>query len=155
VFSDGVALVRDKAETVEEQIGKLLSAQMNQAIKNRNLEGIINDSNKQLKANKKRQKKVSNLLNPKRQIYRIFLTLFSALLFVMLDKLVKDKDLGFYSHTLSMALLFSSFTMFIIGVLILRQVAWMTINTKHDVAIREREAKAKVNEENIITPIEN
>ena len=152
VNSDGIVIVREKANEEKRQLEEILRGQMNSG----NLfDGIIEESNKAIKKTNKNITRKSNLLNPKWQILRIFLSLFFALAFLMLHILVKDKDCFMYnsSRHLSIFLLIASFVCELGGILILRQVAWAVIETKEEVAKKNREKELQKEHKIINSPI--
>ena len=88
------------------------------------------------------------LLTPHRQIYRVFSSLFGALLFIMVDDLIKDHHFcSLYNHVLSIILISLSIICFIVGMLILRQVAWAVIRVKQMLAENKSAITLTPNEE--------
>jgi hypothetical protein len=150
VNSDGIVIVRDKANEEKKQLEEILREQMNSG---NAFDGIIEESNRSLTKTNKNITRKSNLLNPKRQILRIFLSLFLALVFLMFWMLLKDSLIFNYSKTLSIIFLLSSFAFEIIGILILRQVTWAVIETKEEVAQKTREKELQKEQKIINSPI--
>lgn len=133
IYSDGIAIARQNATERINTLGDLLKGQINEEGQSPDVSKIIESSNEKLRDAKKESKRKLNLLNPKRQIYRIFSPLTLALFFIMLDKLFKDENVGCSNNILSVTLLFLSATCFIIGIFILKQVAWVVIDTKEEI----------------------
>lgn len=137
VFSNGISILKRRAAEQEAQIANLLRAEMNET----NFDAkIIAKSNDALKKNTQTNNRKLKLLDPKRQIYRIFSTLFLALLCIGISMLFEDQNgipVNTYSHQIWVTLLCVSFVCFVLGLLILRQVAWAIINTKQIIADQE------------------
>ena len=146
VYSDGIVIVRENAAEELKTIKKILAAQIAESEQFNSQQ--IKDSTDALKKAEKQSRRRTNLLNPKRQIYRVFITLFTALLFVMFYMLSKDPFICPYNHYISVLLISVSFLCFMYGMYILRQIAWTSIETKEDIG---RKAKANVNQE-VISP---
>lgn len=128
IFSKGIAIIKAKGEIEQKQIRELIRD--NLTVGNVNSK-TISKSNKALKKAENRSDRRVRLLTPTRQIFRIFSSLFFSLLFVMIYKVVKDREtFKMYDHTTCVMLLISSLALFIVGILILRQVVWAAIRTK-------------------------
>ena len=132
VFSDGLALIEKRATIENNQIGELLKAQMGKMASFD--PAIVDKSNKALKKNETDNARRIELLTPERQIIRIFGTLFFALLCLMCSFLVKNVNLELSKNWYYIGLLILSFLSFIIGLFVLKQVAWAVIETKKLVA---------------------
>lgn len=78
--------------------------------------------------------------------------LFLALLLVMLRELNKSSFWFDYNHHACATLLTISFIIFIGALLILRQVAWVVIETKSEIAKKQREQDNQSTKE-AVTPI--
>lgn len=137
VFSNGIAILKRRAAEEKNQIANLLRTQMNgedfDAI-------VIAQSNAALEKSEQISKRKLKLLDPKRQIIRIFSVLLSTLLLVAVSMLFEDQNgvpINVHSHQIWSYLLYGSFASFVVGLLILRQVAWAIINTKQIIADEE------------------
>lgn len=138
IFSHGIAIVKRKAEEEDQQIQKLLTSQLQNNGSNVDL---ITKSSQTLTKNKKKNADKINLLNPKRQIIRVYAWLFSSLACVMADMLLKDKSFKLYNHYVCMGLMFGSFILLVVSLLILLQVGWEIIDTKAMIAEEETAVK--------------
>lgn len=137
VFSNGIAILKRRAAEEKNQIANLLRTQMNgedfDAI-------VIAQSNAALEKSEQISKRKLKLLDPKRQTIRIFSVLLSTLLLVAVSMLFEDQNgvpINVHSHQIWSYLLYGSFASFVVGLLILRQVAWAIINTKQIIADEE------------------
>ena len=108
VFSDGIAVITRRSKEEENQIGTLLRKKMVDEAANIDVK-LIDTSNTALKESKAKNNRRIKLLDPQRQIHRIFCTLFVALFFIMLDMVVRDPQFGIYNHKLSVFLILLSF----------------------------------------------
>lgn len=124
VFSDGVAIIKRRSKEETNQIGELLLSQINVNFPDGFDLKVVDQSNKALKRTKKMNAVRLNLLDPKRQIYRIFSTLFMSLFCIMLYKTCDPFTWMGYT------LVASSLICFVVGLLILKQVTWAVINIK-------------------------
>ena len=93
---------------------------------------LYNENIKKLMADDTLLTKKLNLLNPKRQILRLFISLLFSLGFLMIYKIVKDKSFCIYSHWLAVTLLVMSLVCLIFSLFVFQQVAWATIDAKTD-----------------------
>jgi len=74
---------------------------------------------------------------------------------MILDDLIKDRNFcSLYNHVLSIILIFLSVVCFIIGMLILRQVAWAVIRVKQMLAENKSAIQVSTTEDTALTPIE-
>jgi len=159
VNTDGIGIVREKAIEESNQLNEIINNQENQKNKNKEtgyvFDNIIKESNKALKKVNNRIKRKSNLLTPKRQIYRIFSSLFCAILFLMCRMLAKESIIFPNNHTLCVTFLILSFASTITSILILRQITWVVIETKEEVAKKGREQEKSSAEEIVIATDDN
>lgn len=128
VFSDGIGIIKKNIAEKEKQFGKLITG-MGQSSLNE-----VEENVKKLRKEEKANKRTLNLLNPKRQIIRIFLMLTASLLFLVAYGIIKDHSLGLYNHTVAVLLLLSSLATLSIALIFLKCVAWEAIDTKHRIA---------------------
>ena len=153
VSSDGIAIVREQATEQSNQLQQLLKIQISESKQFSST--MMKVSTQMLKELEKSTSRKSNLLNPKRQIIRIFSTLLGSLLFLMLYQLLKDPYFELYSHNMEIGILIASFICFALGVIVLKQVAWNSIETKKDIELtaktRDRQ-KTKDRDDEIISP---
>ena len=149
VYSDGIVMVRKNATEELRQFKAILSSQL---IDSEQLTTkLIRKSTSTLKRAESDSERKINLLTPKRQINRIFSSLFAALFFVMLYMLSKDESIVTYKHYLSVILLSLSLVCFLCGILILRQVAWISIETKEEIGKRAKEKELQA--EQVVSPL--
>lgn len=135
VFSEGITIIRRKTNEEKSQILNLLKMQVQSASFNsRDLDA----SNKALKGLDLNNGNRTNLLNPKKQIVRIFTPLFLALVFIMIVKLINTISWD-YKEYISYTLVFLSLICFGLGMNYIKQVAWVIIETKEDIA-KDKEA---------------
>src|SRR5690349_3207829 len=129
MFSDGLAHVTNRTNTKISQIDELARKQMEQ--KGAKMHDLVKDIDKQYDKQRAGLKKELNLLSPKRQIRRIFPTLFLALIFLTLYHISKNQcwftDQNFFIRNLFFIL---SFISAIVGVVFLKNVAWAVIDVK-------------------------
>lgn len=131
VFSDGIAMVKGKAEEKKTRLRQLMKA-MAEA---EDLDvDMLSSNTRDLENDKKRTATVINLLNPQRQIVRIFGTLLLSLGLIMVSMLCKDENLTLYNESLCKYLITGSVATFLAALLVLKQVAWTVIQTKQDIA---------------------
>jgi len=128
MFSEGVATIRRRAETERNEIAAILrdAIPIGASINPK----IVASSSKKLMAIESRNNRRIKLLTPTRQILRIFVTLFLSLLFIMIYKLLKDHTINLYNRIGAVVLLSLSVICFVIGILVLWQVARAVIETK-------------------------
>lgn len=143
MFSDGLAHVTNRTNTKILQIDELARKQMEQ--KGTKMHDLVKDIDKQYNKQRAGLKKELNLLSPKRQIRRIFPTLFLALIFLTLYHISKNQcwftDQNFFIRNLFFILSFISAT---IGVVFLKNVAWAVIDVKQELAANNNQGKEKV-----------
>jgi len=139
VSNDGIAIVREQSVEQSNQLQQLLRAQLveSKSLKSKELK----NSTKELSKLEESITRKSNLLDPKRQIIRIFASLLGALLFLMIYELGKDPAVWNFPENVLIGLLICSFGSFACGLLILKQVAWVSINTKNDIEIQATEKR--------------
>ena len=143
MFSDGLAHVTNRTNTKISQIDELARKQMEQ--KGAKMHDLVKDIDKQYDKQRAGLKKELNLLSPKRQIRRIFPTLFLALIFLTLYHISKNQcwftDQNFFIRNLFFIL---SFISAIVGVVFLKNVAWAVIDVKQELAANNNQGKEKV-----------
>ena len=131
VFSDGIAVVKQKAEVERAQIHSII---ISTATKKTMDSQLIKKSLRAFEKTDNKTSKNLNLLNPQRQIKRIFGTLLVSLFFVMIAALCNDKSLFTFNKIVSVSLIAASVLTFATGLMILKQITWATIRTKQDMA---------------------
>jgi hypothetical protein len=152
VYSEGLTLIRAKAKTEIDQIKELLNNSINDIFIFDSR--IVKRSNIELRSLERKNKKTSKLLNPKRQIYRIFTPLFLSLLMIMIDKINKSSTFWIYNQKATILFLSLSFTCALIVILVIKQVAWKVIETK-EILDKTDGNKEKDNLESIRSIISN
>ena len=133
VFGVAIENTKAKAKEKEKVTAELLLSQMKKLNSGEGVSEFIEVSNAGLLKEKKSNRKKMNLLNPKRQILRIFIPLVLCVLSLMFQKLIKDPRMGIYSHKLSVTLILASLLFFTFSLIVLRQVAWAAIEAKMEV----------------------
>lgn len=140
VFSDGIAVVRRKFEEEERQMSKLIKEELK--ADDADIKNLVSTNSAAFKDKQEKNKCQLQLLEPKRQIKRIFPTLFLSLLFMMIFSLVNahkesllENNLDLGDTNLHLIILFSaSLICSFLGVLFLKQVAWAVIEVKQEIA---------------------
>lgn len=127
IFSDGISIAKKKSNEKEVQFGKLISGM--ESIKISEVEKNI----KELKKEEKKNTRTLNLLNPKKQIIRIFLMLSISLISLAAHLFIKDHSLQLYNQGLSISLICLSLVAFVIAIMFLKWVAWEAIDTKYKI----------------------
>jgi len=152
VSNDGIAIVQAQEEELSKQINKILSEEKEKQKLNSVIAKMGTTALEQLRATSRTK---SRLLNPKRQVIRIFGVFLGSLACLMAYHLCKDPYFSNYNHVYDFAWVVASLILFFYGLWILRQIAWVSIDTKNDI---ERQAKAKERpssdspDEDIISP---
>jgi cell division protein FtsB len=144
VFSDGIAVVRRRYQEEEKQMNTLLKNEI-QEMKTDGTEisEAINTTNASFVKRKKNNKAKLQLLDPKRQIMRIFPVLFFSLAFIMIYKTAECKQ---WCNNIGLSLLLiCSIILSVVGVWFLRNVAWAVIDVKQDMA-RDKEMNSQRSE---------
>ncbi|PKP22756.1 MAG: hypothetical protein CVU05_02540 [Bacteroidetes bacterium HGW-Bacteroidetes-21] len=128
VFIDGVEKFKARNEEEIKQIEKI--TKMNVQNDSEDFEKTIKDSLKSLTKNKSRAKKQLKLLNPKRQILRLFIPLILALILVICYIYIKEyvKSINFPFVRISCLILSGVF--FTYGLFVLYQLFCIIIETK-------------------------
>lgn len=139
VFSDGIAVVRRKYEEEQNQITKLIKEDINQ--EGANVGEVVDKNNNLLKQKREENTRKLNLLEPKRQIKRIFPALFFSLFIMAIYTLVYEHytiNGVFQGHKISILILWglflSSLALSILGVYFLQNVTWAVIEVKQEIA---------------------
>lgn len=127
IFGEGIGMVKSQSEEKERQIANLLMSSLNT---DQNNTELIDRSNKELKNAKRQSEKTANLLKPKRQINRIFFSLFGSLILIIVAVQFKEVQNNFHGIRVVHVLLTLSVTLFICGMAFIRQVAWVIVDTK-------------------------
>lgn len=130
VFNHGTIIVKKKFDEEQKQIGIILQDQLKRESQSAGLAKFIENSSKALNESEKLIEVKLQLLNPKRQIIRMFIILFTALIFAMGNMLVRDTSLGWYNHILSLSLLGASGLVLLYAMYVLYQVGCVIIDTK-------------------------
>lgn len=149
IFTEGIPIVSRRSEEESRQIRKLLGLSFSNQKTNSK---ILEKSIKQLKKVESKNSRRIKLLTPGRQIYRIFSSLLLALLLMMCYHVVKDVSFDIYNHWLAVSLLIGSFISFILGGLILRQIAWAVIDTKQIIAAEKSAEPIRANDDETTDP---
>ncbi len=146
MFSDGLAHVKRRTETqmaIIEDLAKTVKEQMNS--KNFEDGGVLQKSIDS--ANNKQTAKLNkqlHLLSPKRQISKIFPTLFLALVFLTLYHVGKNEcwfiNTNFFMRNL---FFFMSFICAAFGVFFLKNITWAVIDIKQELAASNNQGKEK------------
>lgn len=148
VFSDGVGVMREKINAKTQGIARLLHDQTKGGGHFDNDQ--VNKSTKALTEAQGENQTIGNLLNPKRQIKRVFIPLIGSLFFIMLSKLNEASLVITYRDWVYIVLLSLSFVCTVLSILVLKQIAWKVIETKDEISRREKQKTAPS-----ITPVKN
>jgi hypothetical protein len=84
---------------------------------------------------KKRIQKTLKLLDPKRQVVRIFSALAVSLLFLIAYKFEPDKMLNICSHCIGITLIVISLLSFAYTIYLFKEIAWVAIDAKQSIPI--------------------
>jgi len=147
VFGIAIEQTKKKAKEKERTVAEILRRQMNEMKADNNVADFIATSNKRLKTEKRNDKRKINLLNPKRQILRIFIPLILSIISLMFYKLIKDPRLAIYSHKLAVGLILFSVICFVVSLYVQKQVAWAVIEAKTEMdqdSLLENVEKAEI-----------
>lgn len=152
MFSDGTAAASKKFKEEEKQMTKLIKEQI--GADGANVAELIKENSDFFNKNKEENKRLLQLLAPKRQILRIFPILFLAIAAMMVFTLVIDhrnyllqkEESVKYCDLVLWGLFLISITCSFLGILFLKQVAWAVID------VREQMAKDKEREKRRSSP---
>lgn len=142
VFSDGVGVMREKANTKMHGIAQLLQDPSKGDFDEKQIKALTQASLE--------SERIGRLLNPKRQILRVFLPLFGAIALIMTSKLHEASFVIPYRNWLYVTLLICSFACTAWAVFVLKQIAWKIIETKEAMSKKEQQKASSS-----ITPILN
>jgi hypothetical protein len=98
---------------------------------------LIDSSFKGLKMQAEKIEKTLQLLNPKKQIVKIFTSLGVSLLFLIAYKFNPDKLLNICSHYIAITLIILSLLSFVYTIYSFKAVAWMAIDAKQSIALEQ------------------
>ncbi len=130
VFSKGSGVIKKKYEQEQEQLEAIIASQLANIVDYSTIGKTIKKSSRSLTWCKIKNQYKLKLLNPIRQLCRIVISLFLALVLIMFDMIIKDKYFHLYSHWSSVTLIIGSITCLIYGIICLLQVGWISIHTK-------------------------
>ena len=145
VFSQGVGLMRKKGEVKLGNVRMLLHIET----KGENMDPKkVKKAAKALSKTESEIEDTRNLLNPKRQIFRVFGPLLGSIILIMIGKLYESCMNSYYMNSeygyqnnrtayivcIILSSLLAGWSMYV-----LRQVAWKVIETKDEINRREEE----------------
>lgn len=146
IFSDGIAVKKRKFNEYEVQTTKLLKDEINSGTSN--VTALISESSKAFEQRKTESNKQLNLLDPKKQIIRIFPTFFYSLVLVIINRVLADKWFDCllnikepYYHIVLAIFLVASMYFAVRGVLILKSVVWAIVDVKQEIALNIEKEK--------------
>lgn len=148
VFSDGIAIKKKRFEEFENQTTILVKDAINQ--EGANVTKLIADNSSSFESRKKENIIQLELLDPKRQIKRIFPTFFYSLALIIINRLFEDSVFVGAFGTKQNAQEFiinisfiASIGFAIYGVVILYNVVWAIINVKQEIAEEKEKEQSK------------
>lgn len=129
IFNEGLAYLKEESETELQQLDKIVKEHLQ--TEGIIIHKIINDFDLIYKKHELKLADQKNLLNPKRQIKRIFSVLFIALSFLLVYQLADKQQWLEAYNALLLAFLFSlSITASLTGLFFLKKVAWVIIDVR-------------------------
>ena len=138
IFSDGIAIKKKRLEEYESQTTALVKDGVDKGL---NIAQLITQEASLFKTKKDKTTKQLNLLDPKRQIFRIFPTFFYSLVLIILNRLFCDDDIinllsaaDWPLNLIKWVLFLGSIGFAIWGVEILRNVIMAIIEVKQEIA---------------------
>lgn len=135
MFSDGAAHVRKKSSTELNQVNQLLKEQINDNSKEHEIQNIIKNSNKFYDERSKKLKFRQCILDPKRQIKKVFPTLFASLIVIALYKPCEQNLWGGnYNYIILLLIFLISLALVVSGVVFLKNIVWVVIDIKEELA---------------------
>lgn len=152
MFGDALAHLKRRADIEVSQMDELVKSQVQQD--GVQIQELISRSTSLYKDREKKLKRQKNILDPKRQIKRVFPTLFLSLIFLALYSVADSKEWfkeEGYNDIICIVLFSLSFICAGIGVIFLKCIAWTVIDIKELLAQQDKEKTVEVKKvENII-----
>lgn len=138
IFSDGIAIKKKRLEEYESQTTSLVKDGVDKGL---NIAQLITQEASLFKSKTDKTTKQLNLLDPKRQIFRIFPTFFYSLVLIILNRLFCDDGIinllsaaAWPLNLIKWVLFLGSIGFAIWGVDILRNVIMAIIEVKQEIA---------------------
>lgn len=159
VFSDGIAVKKRRLTEFEEQTARLVLDEINN--EGADVAALITENSTIFKKRRDQSNKQLDLLDPKKQIIRIFPTFFYSLLLIMANGFISDIHVtefiktGWIIDGLLILTLVGSIFFAVWGVLILRHVVWAIIEVKQEIAADQALEKQQSKSEKISPINEN
>ena len=127
-FTAGESRRRELFSTVEENISKQTAQELQSNPEK--IKETIAKTHQQFKLNDKKTKEELSLLNPISQFWRISISLFISLLFLMINYLVRSNTYNLYNHNLSVLTILTSVISYCISIYFIIRVLYTITKTK-------------------------
>lgn len=135
MFSEAVFNIKRLADNELKQLNELTQKQIQNPGNGNSMQDIIQKSNSQYKEREHKLKQRLDVLDPKKQIKKIFPTLFFSLVFIGLYYLANSqiwhKE---YNDQICWLLILLSVIFACLGISFLKKVAWTVIEIKEEIA---------------------